>query len=216
MKIDWLFYHSVLILIGLLIDVFNGSVLFSLIFGALVFLFFLVKNWDGFTEKKTWGGLPNAVTLFRLMLLFTLPFISDNRFSIAILGTLFVALDGVDGFLARKLDQITHFGGLLDMETDAFFCLMFSWLIALEHVEMQWVLVAGSMRYFYKIVTTLYTRKVFVETKQKYARFFAGCYFVSLILFFYVHFSIGKYIVAIGNVLVLFSFLISFFHFFKK
>ncbi|SEP24583.1 CDP-alcohol phosphatidyltransferase [Flavobacterium sp. CF108] len=216
LTVDWLFYHSVFILIGLFIDMVNGTVCFCLIAGAFVFLIFLIKNWSGFTEKKYWGGMPNMVTLFRLMLLFTAPFIMNDRFNIAILGTAFVMLDGVDGFLARRLDQITHFGGMLDMEADAFFCLMFSLLIGLEHPEMRWVLAAGGMRYFYKIITTVWNRKVFAEEKQKYARFFAGCYFVSLVLFFYVDFSFGKYIVAIGNGLVLFSFLISFLHFFKK
>lgn len=214
--VDWLFYHSVFILIGLFIDVVNGIVCFCPIAGALVFLIFLIKNWSGFTEKKYWGGMPNVVTLFRLMLLFTAPFIMNDRFNIAVLGTAFVMLDGLDGFLARRLDQITHFGGMLDMEADAFFCLMFSLLIGLEHPEMRWVLVAGGMRYFYKIITTVWDRKVFAEEKQKYARFFAGCYFVSLVLFFYVDFSFGKYIAAIGNGFVLFSFLISFLHFFKK
>ncbi|MDR7209366.1 CDP-alcohol phosphatidyltransferase family protein [Flavobacterium piscis] len=213
---DWLFYHSILILIGLLVDIINGTVCFCPIAGFFVFLFFLFKNWPGFTEKKRWGGVPNVVTLFRLMLLFVVPFSMNDRLNLAVLGTAFIVLDGVDGFLARRLDQITDFGGQLDMETDAFFCLMFSLLIGFEYTEMKWVLVAGCMRYFYKIVTTIWNRNAFAETKQEYARFFAGCYFVSLVLFFYVDFSFGKYIVAIGNGLVLFSFLISFLHFFKK
>lgn len=214
--VDWLFYHSVFILIGLLIDIINGIVFFCPFAGAFVFLIFLIKNWSGFTEKKYWGGVPNVVTLFRLVLLFAAPFIMNDRLNIAVLGTAFVMLDGVDGFLARRLDQITDFGGVLDMEADAFFCLMFSLLIGLEHPEMQWVLVAGCMRYFYKIITTVWNREAFAEEKQKYARIFAGCYFVSLVLFFYVDFSFGEYIIAIGNGLVLFSFLISFLHFFKK
>ena len=143
------------------------------------------------------------------------PFIMHNRFNVAVLGTVFVALEGVDGFLARKLDQITHFGEQLDMEADAFFCLIFSLLIVFESPEMQWVLLAGSMRFLYKIVTTIWKKEAFADTKQKYARFFAGCYFVSLVLFFYVDFSLGKYIIAIGNGLVLFSFAISFGDFFK-
>lgn len=213
--VDWLFYHSVLILIGLSTDLVNGTVFFFPLAGVLVFLVFLIKNWPGFTEKKSWGGVPNVVTLLRLLLLFAGSFIMHNRFNIAVLGTVFVMLDGVDGFLARRLDQITDFGGQLDMEADAFFCLMFSLLIGFEHTEMQWVLIAGSMRYIYKIVTTIWNKRIFAESKQRYARFFAGCYFVSLVLFFYVDFSFGKYIVAIGNGLVLFSFLVSFVHFFK-
>jgi phosphatidylglycerophosphate synthase len=213
--LDWLFYHSIIIMIGLIADVAGGTMFFCLIAGVLVFLIFVIKNWSGFTEKKPWGGIPNMVTLFRLVLLFMTPFIMHNRFNVAVLGTVFVALDGVDGFLARKLDQITYFGGQLDMEADAFFCLIFSMLIGFESREMQWVLLAGSMRYLYKIITTVWNKEAFTETKQKYARFFAGCYFVSLVLFFYVDSSLGKYIVAIGNVLVLFSFAISFVDFFK-
>jgi phosphatidylglycerophosphate synthase len=213
--VDWLFYHSIIIMIGLMVDAARGTLFFCPIAGVLVFLIFLIRNWSGFTEKKPWGGVPNVVTLLRLILLFIAPFIIHNRFNVAVLGTVFVALDGVDGFLARRLDQITHFGGLLDMEADAFFCLMFSLLIGFESLEMQWVLLAGSMRYLYKIVTTVWNKNTFAETKQKYARFFAGCYFVSLVMFFYMDFSLGKYIIAIGNGLVLFSFAISFIDFFK-
>lgn len=212
--LDWLFYHSLLLLFGLVIDSINGTLLFLPITGFIVFTFYIFQNWNSFTEKKAWGGIPNLTTTFRLVLLFLVPFLNNNLM-LAILATTVVCLDFFDGFLARTLNQITTFGGQLDMETDAFFCLLFSVVISIKYPELQWILIAGSMRYLYKIITTIYSKNTFIEAKKSYARYFAGCYFVSFILFFYTDYSIGKYIISIGNLLVLFSFSISFYDYLK-
>jgi len=212
--IDWIFFQSIILVVGLTVDTLNSSVLFTPILGFISFTIYIGLNWNGFIEKKIWGGIPNLVTTMRLLLLFLAPFLKDT-FSLAILTTIVVSLDGIDGFLARKLNQVTLFGGKIDMETDAFFCLLFSVIITKNHPELSWIIISGSLRYCYKIVTTICSKSNFIETKKAYARYIAGCYFVSFILFFLLDYSIGKYLIIIGNILVISSFTVSFYEFFK-
>lgn len=213
--IDWIFFQSVILLIGLGIDVVNKTVLFCPVFGFFTFVYYLFLNWKGFTLKKNYGGIPNLVTITRLILVFVAAFFTENNFALGFLATTIIIFDGLDGFLARKLDLVTPFGGELDMETDAFFCLMFSLLIFKNHPELSIILLGGSLRYLYKIVTTLITKETFVESRKKYAGYFAGSYFFSFMLFFYTDYSIRKSFIGVGTLLVILSFTISFYEFFR-
>lgn len=212
-KIDFLFLHSVGLLFSAILDVFYTTLAFSLTLGVLLFGFYIYDNWKDFTKYKKWGGFPNLITTSRLLLLFSIPFITST-FHFGILSLLIISLDGLDGFLARKLNQVTTFGGLLDMEVDAYFCLIFSILISTKHPELQWILIGGLLRYLYKIITFLYSKSEFKESKKKYARFIAGFYFTSFPLFFFTDYTLGFYIISTGTLLVTLSFFISFYEFF--
>jgi phosphatidylglycerophosphate synthase len=213
-KYDWMFFQSVILLIGTAMDFMTSKLFFCPLFGLFLFLGMLYKHWKDFTEINVWGGWPNLITLSRLTLLFAVPFL-DHAFDLGVLCLTVVCLDGLDGFAARKLNQATDFGGILDMETDAFFCLLFSLTIALQNPDLQWVLLGGLLRYWYKITTTLITKNGYTERKKKYARFVAGCYFISFILYFFTIDSIGKYCLSIGTTLVILSFTASFYEFLK-
>jgi phosphatidylglycerophosphate synthase len=60
-----------------------------------------------------------------------------------------LALDGVDGRLARRLGQESAFGARFDMETDAATVLGLSLLIWLCDQAGTWVLAIGLMRYIF-------------------------------------------------------------------
>lgn len=60
-----------------------------------------------------------------------------------------LALDGVDGRLARRLGQESAFGARFDMETDAATMLGLSLLVWLCDQAGSWVLAIGSMRYIF-------------------------------------------------------------------
>ncbi|WP_245294719.1 CDP-alcohol phosphatidyltransferase family protein [Rhizobium rhizosphaerae] len=58
-----------------------------------------------------------------------------------------LALDGVDGYLARRFRQESAFGARFDMEVDAFFILILSGAALFLHKAGPWVLLIGLMRY---------------------------------------------------------------------
>lgn len=212
-RIDFLFLHSIGLIFSSILDIYNSKLIFSLAFGAISFSYYIIQNWDDFTTHKKWGGFPNLITTSRLLLLFTTPFITTNL-NLGIMTLLIISLDGLDGFIARKLNQVTNFGGLIDMEVDAYFCLIFSIIIFLKYPELEWILIGGLLRYLYKIITFTYSKSKFEEKKKKYARFIAGFYFTSFPLFFLTDYTLGFYIISAGTIFVSLSFFISFYEFF--
>ena len=60
-----------------------------------------------------------------------------------------LALDGIDGALARRLGQVTTFGARFDMETDAATLFGLAWLVWASGQAGPWVLASGLMRYIF-------------------------------------------------------------------
>jgi phosphatidylglycerophosphate synthase len=60
-----------------------------------------------------------------------------------------LSLDGVDGRIARRLDQVSAFGARFDMETDAATVLGLSLLVWVCDQTGPWVLATGLMRYIF-------------------------------------------------------------------
>jgi phosphatidylglycerophosphate synthase len=216
-KKNCIFYHSLLLLLAYSIDILYATIIATPITGLLLFLILIIKNFKEYSHHYPIIGYPNLVTTFRLLLLFLVPFL-DTNFSFFVLSLLVVCSDGIDGFLARKLNQVTSFGGQLDMETDAFFCLLFSLLIYVQHPDLNWVLFAGSLRYLFEIITTLFKNKNYIPIRKNYTRYIAGCYFISFICFYFFEVNLGKYFLITGNLLVIFSFSLSFleYYFYRK
>lgn len=104
-------------------------------------------------------GLCNAVTLIRLALMASLtallfaPGVADVgavwlAFGIAVLA---LALDGVDGWAARRAGLTSRFGARFDMEVDSAFALLLALLaFDLGHAGL-WVLALGLPRYLFVV-----------------------------------------------------------------
>ena len=71
----------------------------------------------------------------------------DWASTVAVLAFIALALDGVDGALARRLGTDSPFGARLDMELDALTVLVLSVLTWQLGQAGAWVLIAGAMRY---------------------------------------------------------------------
>lgn len=66
-----------------------------------------------------------------------------------VLGAMALALDGVDGPVARRTGTASPFGARFDMETDALTVLMLSALVGTQGRVGAWVLASGALRYLY-------------------------------------------------------------------
>jgi phosphatidylglycerophosphate synthase len=108
-------------------------------------------------------GAANWVTLLRVVIAVALlgtaigkkwlgmPMTIELRWLAAAGATLILCLDGLDGFLARRLGQTSAFGARFDMETDAFTMLGLAFLVwAFDQVG-GWVLLSGLMRYIFVV-----------------------------------------------------------------
>jgi phosphatidylglycerophosphate synthase len=96
-------------------------------------------------------GFANAVTCIRLLVLLTLGL--PPRWLVptcALTITLLVlALDLLDGWLARRFADASAFGAHFDMETDALLVLIVTLRLWLGQGYPAWVLISGCLRYAY-------------------------------------------------------------------
>jgi len=100
-------------------------------------------------------GAANAVTLARAAIATLLAAVLGTAPTPALawvlvgLGTAGVALDGVDGALARRRGEASDFGARFDMETDALLILVLAALVWQHGKAGPWILAAGLMRYLF-------------------------------------------------------------------
>lgn len=99
-------------------------------------------------------GAANRVTLVRawlccvlLMLALGAAWAPAAQWTMIVLATVALSLDGVDGALARRLGQQSRFGARFDMETDAAVLMVLCLAVWLSGKLGPWVLAIGAMRY---------------------------------------------------------------------
>ena len=102
-------------------------------------------------------GAANALTLARGAAVLALAALAveplDDRLAwlACLLGLACIALDGVDGCLARLRATASAFGARFDMEVDAFFVLALSVLLVTGGKVGAWILLAGAARYVFVV-----------------------------------------------------------------
>lgn len=99
-------------------------------------------------------GAANRVTLARawlgcvlLMLALGAAAVPAAQWTMIVLATVALSLDGVDGALARRYAQQSRFGARFDMETDAALLMVLCLAVWLSGKLGPWVLAIGAMRY---------------------------------------------------------------------
>ena len=108
-------------------------------------------------------GPANAVTTGRACLVALVAALvgeSSNGASVLAAGAsiLAAALDGVDGYLARRTRMASAFGARFDMETDALLILALSLLTWQSGKAGAWILLAGWLRYLFVAATWMAPR----------------------------------------------------------
>jgi phosphatidylglycerophosphate synthase len=100
-------------------------------------------------------GAANHVTTFRAVLVaLVAALIGEARtdaiaWTAAVISLVATALDGVDGWLARRSSMESPFGARFDMEVDALLIMVLA-VIAWHHGKAgAWIVLAGAMRYLF-------------------------------------------------------------------
>ena len=105
-------------------------------------------------EGPTFGAA-NAVTLARGVLTLDLLALLGNppsrvlAWAAVALALIALALDGVDGRVARSRGEVSAFGARFDMETDALLIVVLCALAWAEGKAGAWILLAGALRYLF-------------------------------------------------------------------
>jgi phosphatidylglycerophosphate synthase len=159
-------------------------------------------------------GLANTVTSGRLVLIFALVLHPEAwaGHTLALTALAILALDLVDGSLARHLDGQSPFGARYDMEVDAIFVLALSCALWSRGVAGAWVLVAGLWRYLFVVIPLLVPSRGGEAPRSLLYRsaysVMVGCFLVALV----APSEIAPAIALAGTVLLSASFLRSFWY----
>jgi len=99
-------------------------------------------------------GGADAITALRVGLCAAMALLPPARLSPWAAGPVLLAfaLDGVDGWWARRTHTVSRFGAAFDQEADALLVAMTSAALVIAGGAPGWVLAAGALRYGYVIV----------------------------------------------------------------
>jgi phosphatidylglycerophosphate synthase len=117
-------------------------------------------------------GPANAVTTLRLLLVAMLAGAPVAHWALAVGACVAFALDGLDGWVARRFRAETDFGALYDMEVDAFLVLALTLRLASSGEVGSWVLVAGLWRYAYVLLLDAMPARFGEAPRSSLARWF--------------------------------------------
>ena len=162
-------------------------------------------------ERTRWTpdgsfGIANCVTTVRIGLLGLLPLTLPSP-SVLIGVSLFIfALDGLDGWLARRYGLTSEFGAFLDKETDALFLLLLCGLAGFRGALPLWILGAGLLRYAFVVVLFLLPTARKTETRASWARYVYGCMVGALLASFLPYPGLYRPLVAVATAALLLSF----------
>jgi len=174
---------------------------------TLSFLCLLALGRGAFTPSGRFG-LANAVTSLRLALVLLLcapPARLQTNAELALVLSV-LALDVLDGWLARRRGDASAFGGHFDLETDALLVLLVTLRLWLAHGFAAWVLFAGVLRYAYVLWLWLWPGTGREAPRSRWGRYS----FVLLMLGLCVGLGLpgvwGKLAVCLGTLVVSVSF----------
>jgi phosphatidylglycerophosphate synthase len=130
---------------------------------------------------------------------------------LAVVVLVLFALDGLDGWLARRSGSSSEFGALFDMETDAYFVLTVE-LVLYQRGELgAWILVTGVLRYVYVLVRAFVPARRPDVPRSRFGRLAFTGLALGLFFAFALPGVIGTFCALAGTALVTVSFARSFY-----
>lgn len=102
-------------------------------------------------------GVANALTALRFVVASAVGLVPDSVPTAALGATVLgvFALDGLDGWVAKRRGESSEFGAHFDMETDAYFVLLIGLELFTRGRYGAWILIAGLLRYVYVLALAL-------------------------------------------------------------
>ena len=159
-----------------------------------------------------YGGYANRLTALRLALLLTaaafMSELPDGWLWLLLAGN--VVVDVVDGRVARRTQQASPLGAVLDREVDAVFVLV-AYLYFFVVVGLPaWVLIPGLLPYAYRLSMLTRPSRPAPEHRERLAPFLAGANFVVLLIAVGAPADLQLRVVLLSAALVGVSFTVSF------
>jgi phosphatidylglycerophosphate synthase len=209
---QWDIINSLFWALGLLIFHLTGLVWSVPAVGLLSVVLLWGTQWYTISHIRPAGGYANLITLIRHLLILIIAVLYFTL-SVRIIGWLLiipVLLDGVDGYVARRMNQRTKFGALFDLETDSVFMAVSGLLLYHRHLAGVWLLPAAYLRYFYVIMFSLLHLNNLPEKRTLLGPAIALIMFVSILAEYIFQSAFTRYILMAATGLIVLSYGYSF------
>ena len=208
----WISWHGLAVLAGCLAALWlNAPGWLSLVLGGS-FVAGFVSNRASWEQAGRWGGPANGITALRLSLLLALGAAGEglNEWWLGTGIALVAALDGLDGYVARRWQAGSLFGEYFDKETDNALVAMGGVLLIHSQGLGWWVLLPVGLRLGYVLLRRMLDPGK-PEPRFRYGRIIAVVLMVAIPLSFVLpgNWQLACMTFAVG--LVTFSFLKSYF-----
>jgi len=153
----WSRFNAVLLLLATLVALGAHDTGPYVIAGLLSFVVLLVSCRGGYTPKGVFG-VGNAVTALRWLIASGVGLVPDSVPTWGLGGVVLgvFALDGVDGWVAKKRGETSAFGAHFDMETDGYFVLLLGIELFTRGRYGLWILGVGLLRYVYVLALAVF------------------------------------------------------------
>jgi len=157
-----------------------------------------------------WG---NAVTSLRFVLSSSVGVVpaSVPTWALGAMTLVLFALDGLDGFVAKRRGEASAFGAYFDMEIDAYFVLLAGLALFQRGRYGAWILVAGLLRYAYVVALALVPARRGDIPRSTWGRHAFTVLMLGLALGMVLGEPFGTVVTALGCGLVTASFARSFY-----
>jgi phosphatidylglycerophosphate synthase len=139
--------------------------------------------WASWQYAPRGVSIANAVTACRLWLFGgTLSVAPQYPGWIALTAGAVFALDGLDGWIARRRGEASTFGAQFDMETDSHLVMLLCLYLVVHNAFAPWVLGMGALRYVYVLLRWRAGPSQVRERRSNWSRWVFSFAFASLTL----------------------------------
>lgn len=178
----WTRNHAALVCLAALGSVLLGACWPAVLCGALSILAHTASELARQAEPRRLGAA-NAITILRVALLFVFAVLvqAPPGPAAALLALLIFALDGLDGWIARRTGTTSELGARLDMESDALLVLAATLALFVHGRLGAFILVPGLLRYGYVLALAMFAALRREAPRSKLGRYIFSLMMVSLI-----------------------------------
>ena len=182
-----------------------GDARIAAVVGVLAFVMLAALYRARLTPEGRFGAA-NTVTAVRVVLVCVLSGLQAVGPAAASLVLCFLALDGIDGRVARRPPStVSEFGARFDMETDALLVLVMGLKLAEVGRLGAWIIVPGVLRYAYAAAISIAPRAE-EAPRSRFGRVIAGLMMASFVISAWPIEPIHRPLAALAAGLVIVSF----------
>jgi phosphatidylglycerophosphate synthase len=176
----WTAAHSVAMLVFTAAALLFRDARWAAVAGASSLGIFTAIERGRWTPRGSFGWA-NGVTAVRVLLVVGLSEPNLPGSACSLLVALAFALDGVDGFLARRQGTASVFGARFDMECDALLVLVAGVVVAISGRLGPWIVLPGALRYLYALAVVVVPTNHGEEPRSRIGRSAFAVMVVSLV-----------------------------------